>query len=143
MRYLFLVLLALLCGCIATRPGTSSKKPVPLTREAHPRHNQKRWLNQREAINNVVAFVEYAKYASRRPQALRDYALYVRVTYADVSMGGNDVDAGVRALNYIRKIHLDCGGSGKLWKDVLDLSRIMGNSSDKQPNGLEPPPDYK
>ena len=143
MRHFLLILLALLCGCATTKPGTSPKKPVRLTHEARPRHNQQNWLDEREAINNVVAFVEYAKYVSRRPQALRDYALYVRVTYANVSMGGKDVDAGVRALNYIHKIHLDCGGSGKLWKDVLDLSRIMGNGGDKQPNGLEPPPDFK
>ena len=142
MRHLLLLLLAVLCGCVTTST-TPSKKPVRLTHEARPRHDQQNWLNEREAINNVVAFVEYAKYASRRPQALHDYALYVRVTYANVSMGGKDVDAGVRALNYIRKIHLECGGTGKYWKDVLDLSRIMGNSSDKQPNGLEPPSDYK
>ena len=142
MRLILLILLAILCGC-ATTSTTSSKKPVPLTREARPRHDQQNWLKEREAINNVVAFVEYAKYASRRPQALRDYALYIRVTYAHVSMGGNDVDAGVRALNYIHKIHLECGGSGKLWKDVLDLSRIMVNDSRGQPIGLEPPLDYK
>ena len=143
MRPILLILLAILCGCATTGSTTSSKKPVPLTREARPRHDQQNWLKEREAINNVVAFVEYAKYASRRPQALRDYALYIRVTYAHVSMGGNDVDAGVRALNYIHKIHLECGGSGKLWKDVLDLSRIMVNDSRGQPIGLEPPLDYK
>ena len=142
MRSLLLILLAVLCGC-ATTGSSSSKKPTPLTRETHPRHDQQNWLKEREAINNVVAFVEYAKYASRRPQALRDYALYLRTTYAHVSMGGNDVDAGVRALNYIHKIHLDCGGSGKLWKDVLDLSRIMNSDSANQPVGLEPPLDYK
>lgn len=142
MRLLLLILLAVFCGCVTTGT-TSSKKPVPLTRETHPRHDQQNWVKEREAINNVVAYVEYAKYASRRPQALRDYALYIRVTYAHVSMGGNDVDAGVRALNYIHKIHLDCGGSGKLWKDVLDLARIMGNDGGKQTTGLEPPPDYK
>ncbi len=142
MRFLLLILLAVLCGC-ATQGSTSTKRPVPLTRETRPRHDQQNWLKEREAINNVVAFVEYAKYASRRPQALRDYALYIRVTYAHVSMGGNDVDAGVRALNYIHKIHLDCGGSGKLWKDALDLARIMDKDGDKQPTGLEPPPNYK
>ena len=142
MRFLLLILLAVLCGCVTTG-SPSTKRPVPLTRETRPRHDQQNWLKEREAINNVVAYVEYAKYASRRPQALRDYALYIRVTYAHVSMGGNDVDAGVRALNYIHKIHLDCGGSGKLWKDALDLARIMDKDGDKQPTGLEPPPDYK
>ena len=142
MRFLLFILLAVLCGC-ATTSSTSTKRPVPLTRESRPRHDQQNWLKEREAINNVVAFVEYAKYASRRPQALRDYALYICVTYAHVSMGGNDVDAGVRALNYIHKIHLDCGGSGKLWKDALDLARIMDKDGDKQPTGLEPPPNYK
>ncbi len=142
MRPLIIILLAVLCGC-ATTGSPAAKKPMPLTREIRPRHDQQNWLNERECIHNVVTFVEYAKYASRRPQTLRDYALYIRATYAHVSMGGNDVDAGVRALNYIHKIHLDCGGPGKLWKDVLELSRIMDRGSNNQAVGLEPPPNYK
>ena len=137
MRYILPIFLALLCGCVSLPKGEG------LTRETHPRHNQKRWLKEREVINNVVAYVEYSKYASRRPQALREYALYIRLSYANVSIGGQDVDAGVRALNYIHKIHAECGGSPKLWNDVLALSRILGEGDERQGTGLEPPPDYK
>ena len=138
MRYMLVVLMVVLCGCITMSGGGDG-----LTRESRPRHNQDRWLNEREVINNVVAYVEYSKYASRRPKVLQEYGLYLRMSYANVSVGGQDIDAGVRALNYIHKIHQECGGSQKFWNDALAMARLMGNGDEKQGTGLEPPPGYK
>lgn len=129
------VLFVLMTGCI------SSGK---YTHEHRPRSDQKRWPDEREVINTVVKIVNMSGYASLKPKALMEYALFLRRWYGTVSEGGNDVDAGIRALNYIKKIHNDAYGGGGLWREVLDKAKTEeDDGSGKRMPGLPPPVDYK
>lgn len=114
------------------------------TTEYRPRADQKKWPDEKEVINTVVKCVRMADYASLRTRAVREYALALRRWYAHVSMGGKDVDAGVRALNYVHKIHGDAHGGNELWRDALDLSRVHSDPHcDTGVPGIPPPLDYQ
>ena len=109
-----LICLWVLCGCAST---PRVKKPyVP-----HP--DQRVWVDEAAVINLVTRLVYDAQFESRRHRAEERYAALLRYWYHRTSQNGLDQDAGVRALNYIRKIHADAGGTRKLWKHVLELAR--------------------
>ena len=91
-----IVLIALgLAGCFTTGQ---------YTREAFPRADQKNWPDEVEVVDVVVRCVRTAEYTSSHTYAVREYAIFLRQTYGKCSEGGLDVDAGIRALNYIKKI---------------------------------------
>ncbi len=135
MKRTLAILSFLLCGCIASSP---------YTRLAKPRADQKRWIDERAAIDAVIYCINSGKFASRRPMAVRNYASLLRQCYASASLLGQDVDAGVRALNYLHKIHQQSKGDKTLWDDALKLAKVKVN--DDSPNhlpGIEPPEDYQ
>ncbi len=127
---IFSAVVLLLCGCM------SSGK---YTKEAFPRADQKRWPDETEVVDVVVRCVRMAEYTSGRPHAIREYAIFLRSTYSRCSEGGIDIDAGVRALNYIRKIHRDARGGRKLWRQAIELAQYEPENTEKRMPGLPPP----
>ena len=75
---------------------------------------------------------------------MRNYASVIRQAYARASLLGQDVDAGVRAMNYIKNVHRQAKGDQALWDDALKTAKQKydEDSSDYLP-GIEPPQDYK
>ena len=116
--------------------------PNALTRAYNPRHDQNRWLDENLVINTVVQCVNNADFASRRPLAVKEYAGLLRLCYMTVSEGGVDVDAGVRALNFIHKIHRDANGDRKLWRDAVEQAKNTSDDAGRLP-GLPIPPDFR
>ena len=87
----------------------------------------------------VVRCVRTAEYTSSHTYAVREYAIFLRQTYGKCSEGGIDVDAGIRALNYIKKIHHDAKGGRKLWREAMELARYEHEDENKRMPGLPPP----
>ncbi len=108
------------------------------TSETVPHLAQKHWVDERDVIITVTQCVPRLKYSSTRDEALERYAKGVRRWYAHASDNGKDVDAGVRALNYVHKIHKDAKGARSLWKKVLKEARALTDA-----DGLPPPEGYK
>lgn len=104
-----------------------------LTNAHNPRHDQKRWLDENLVISTVVQCVNNADFASRRPMAVKEYATLLRLSYMRVSEGGVDVDAGVRALNFIYKIHRDANGDRKLWQDAVERAKDTTDDARRLP----------
>ncbi len=137
MKIVFIMLVIVFCGCATT---TSSS----YTKQSKPREDQRRWIDERAVIDSVVYCVNGAKFASSRPAAVKNYASLLRQCYAAASLLGQDVDAGVRALNFIHSIHYQAKGDKTLWNDALELAKVK--VSEDSPNylpGIEPPQDYK
>ena len=137
MKIVCILLAIILCGCATT---TSSS----YTKQSKPRPDQRRWIDESAAIDGVAYCVNGAKFASSRPAAVKNYASLIRQCYATASLLGQDVDAGVRALNFIRSLHYQAKGDKTLWNDALELAKVK--VSDDSPNflpGIEPPQDYK
>ena len=119
-------------------------QPSKYTKLAKPRADQRRWIDERESIDAVIYCINGAKYATSRPFAVKNYASVIRQAYARASLLGQDVDAGVRALNYIKNVHKQAKGAKDLWDDALEYAkrRLDEDSPDHLP-GIEPPQDYK
>lgn len=108
-----------------------------------PRSNQQRWINESEARDTILDCIEGANFATRRPAAIRKYAMYMRMCYSYVSSIGADEDAGVRALNYMKHVHFEAKGSKKLWQEVLKLAKTHANDNDpKRLPGMQLPAQY-
>ena len=126
------VVALLLAGCFTTG-GTK------YTREDFPRPDQKHWPDELQVVDVVVRCVRTAEYTSSRTYAIREYAIFLRQTYGKCSEGGLDVDAGMRALNYIKKIHNDAKGGKALWKEAMKLASYDPEEEYKRMPGLPPP----
>lgn len=124
----------LLAACVSNPGGFTS--------EHNPRHDQNRWLDENLVINTVVQCVNNADFASRRPAAVKEYATLLRLSYMNVSEGGVDIDAGVRGLNFIYKIHRDANGDRKLWQDAVERAKDTTDDAGRLP-GLPIPPDFR
>lgn len=130
---------ALAATCLLT---ACVSNPNALTSANNPRPDQSRWLDENLVINTVVQCVNNADFASRRPQAVKEYAGLLRICYMTVSEGGVDIDAGARALNFIHKIHRDANGDRKLWQDAVERAKDTSNDAGRLP-GLPIPPDFR
>lgn len=124
----------LILGCMQASPYTNL---------ATPRADQRHWPNERDAIDTIILLNRRARYASSRPAAVKLYATFIRQCYAEASMLGADVDAGVRALNYLHKLHKQTKGKKAFWEDSLRVSKAkLPDTSPGHLPGLEPPEDY-
>ena len=126
------VIALLLAGCFTTGGAK-------YTKEDFPRADQKHWPDELQVVDVVVRCVRTAEYTSSRNYAVREYALFLRQTYGKCSEGGLDADAGMRALNYIKKIHNDAKGGKKLWKEAMELACYEPEEEYKRMPGLPPP----
>ena len=90
-------------------------------------------------ISLVTRYVYECRFDSRRTAAEHQYAARLRHWYGIASSGGEDVDGGRRAVNFVHRIHLDAKGSRRLWKRVLGLARQPEPGQD----GLTLPPEVK
>jgi len=112
-------------------PSCAVVKPVREPYVPHPR--QRVWVNEAAVINLVTRLVYDANFGSRQEVTETRYAAVLRYWYKRCSVDGEDLDGGLRALNYIRKIHFDAGGDRKLWKRVEDRAREDAPGEDGLP----------
>ena len=134
MRSLPLALTLLIAGALA---GCAL---LPLARgPVVPRPDQRQWLDEPVVISLVTRYVYECRFDSRRTAAEHQYAARLRHWYGIASSGGEDVDGGRRAVNFVHRIHLDAKGSRRLWKRVLGLARQPEPGQD----GLTLPPEVK
>ena len=130
---------AIFASAVLALAGCMTSGGDKYTKEAFPRHDQKFWPDEVEVVDVVVRCVRVAEYTSSHSYAVRDYAIFLRQTYGKCSEGGLDVDAGIRALNYIKKIHSDAKGGRKLWREALELACYEPEDENKRMPGLPPP----
>lgn len=125
-----MLVLCLGLGCKALR-----RDPKPYT----PRPDQAVWVDEPAVINLVTRLIYEARFDSRRTLAERQYAALIRHWYTRVSLAGEDLDGGRRAVAFVRKIHRDAKGSKELWKQVLERARQPAPGQD----GLTLPDDIE
>ena len=116
---------------VASSPGCTVINPVRKPYVPHPR--QRAWVNEAAVINLVTRLVYDARFESRQEVTEMRYATVLRYWYKRCSVDGEDLDGGLRALNYIRKIHFDAGGDRKLWKRVAERAREAAPGEDGLP----------
>ena len=116
--------------------GCHSLRPVHQPYVPHPR--QRVWVNEAAVINLVTRLVYDNHFESRQKQTELRYAAVLRYWYKHCSLDGADLDGGIRALNYIRKIHFDAGGDSKLWQRVVERAK----KPEPMQDGLPIPPEF-
>jgi hypothetical protein len=118
MRTLSLPLTVLIAGALA---GCTLLHSLP--HPVVPRPDQRQWLDEQAVISLVTRYVYECHFDSRRARVERQYASRLQQWYGLASSAGQDLDGGLRAVNFIHKIHRDAKGSRGLWMQVLSLAR--------------------
>lgn len=123
----------LLCLLGVLLPLLSSCRSSQLTRESRPRAGQLRWGDETVLQTTVRRLLDSSRLASREPGVAAKYADLLRFWYQVASGNGQDVDGGVRMLNYLRQVHFENGGSSKLWKEAVKTAKEAGVGADGLP----------
>lgn len=134
-------LLLALAFCTACR--SLSLSGPSYTSDSFPRENQQIWFTPDEitsTVRLVASCISASEMITDRPRAVRRYAEYLRLCYHAISLNGADVDAGIRALNFIHKLHRDADGSAKLWQDAVTLAQ---DTQDDSLPGIPLPAQYR
>ncbi len=126
----------LLCFLSFLLPLLSSCRSSQLRQQSSPRPGQLNWGDEAVLQGAVRRLLDSSRLASREPGVAGRYADLLRHWYQAASGNGQDVDSGVRMLNYLRNIHLQYGGEKSLWEQAVQLARQAGIS----PEGMPVPP---
>jgi hypothetical protein len=129
---------ALACLVVATCAGCRTS---PYTHAVIPRPDQQRWMDERMVIEQLTECVYNASFASKRDAAILTYANLLRHVYGFASLGNRDIDAGVRALNFVHRVHRQASGSRALWVTVLAEARAPQGTEGLR--GIPVPDDYR
>ena len=125
--------IVLLCLLNLLLPLLSSCRSSQLSRESRPRSGQLHWGDEMVLQSAVRRLLDSSRLASREPGIAKCYADLLRFWYQASSGNGQDVDGGVRMLNYLRQIHFQNGGSRALWKEAVRAAKEAGRSEDGLP----------
>jgi len=106
------------------------------SKESKPRPGQAFWVDEEMLQVSVVRLLESARLASREPGISEQYAGMLRYWYGIASGNGEDIDGGVRALNYLKMVHFSRQGSKSLWEQALKAAK----STDTSKEGLSARP---
>ncbi len=120
-----LLVLPVFCSCRSS-----------LSREARPRAGQSHWGDEAVLEATVSRLLDSSRLASRAQGVASRYADFLRYWYQTASLKGQDMDGGVRMLNFVRQIHFQNGGGKSLWKQAVRLAKEAGVGED----GLPVPP---
>ncbi|MFA6930411.1 MAG: hypothetical protein WCT05_08790 [Lentisphaeria bacterium] len=101
-----------------------------MSQEFRPRADQQNWGDEAVLQAAVRRLLGSARLASREPGVVGQYAALLRYWYLLASGNGQDVDGGVRMLNFIRQIHLQYGGGKSLWKQAVREAKKTGTRLD-------------
>ena len=113
-----------------------------LTDAYTPREGQTVWFTDDDLTvmaRRIAACISASEMVTDYQRAKHVYAEYLRVTYETISDKGADVDGGVRALNFIKRLHKQADGSSRLWKEALELAK---KTDDESLKGLPIPPNF-
>ena len=113
----------------------------PYTRAITPRADQLHWVDERRAIDKIAYFNCCLPFASKREKAQLGYANLLRQAYARASLDGKDVDAGIRVLNFLRRIHRQSGGTRAAWHAVIEKAKAPRDAPGLK--GIPIPGDYR
>ena len=114
-----------------------------LTSEYTPREGQAVWFTDDDLTvmaRRIAACISASEMVTDYQRAKHVYAEYLRVTYETISQKGEDIDAGARALNLIKRLHKQADGSDRLWKESLELAKKTDDDSLK---GMPLPANYE
>lgn len=117
--------LLVIAAAVAILAGCTSVE-TQLTKQHFKREDQKIWFTSDETqktIDIVASCISAAEMITDYERAKIVYAHYLRLCYFNISQNGIDVDGGVRALNFIKKLHTDADGSKKLWRETVELAK--------------------
>lgn len=134
---LCIALTAFMLSCNSITPKNS------YTTEHTKRDDQQIWFTHEEeniTFRLVATCIAAAEMATDYQRALRKYAEYLRLCYYNISQDSVDVDAGVRSLNFIKKLHKDADGPDKLWNEAVKLAK---STQDTTLLGKPIPKDYR
>ena len=126
-RHIAIVLTALLltsCALLAPRER--------LTSDYRPREGQAIWFTEEDLTvmaRRIAACISASEMVTDYQRAKRVYAEYLRLTYETISQKGEDMDAGARALNLIKRLHMQADGSDRLWKEAVELAKSTDDAS--------------
>ncbi len=93
------------------------------TRESRPRAEQPHWVDEEVLQISVFRLLEGARLASRSPGIVDRYAGILRYWYGVASGNGEDVDGGIRALNYLKAVHFSQQGGKELWESAISAAK--------------------
>ena len=109
-----IICMLLLSACLSGRGYTEASRPRP---------GQPYWVDEEVLQASVVRLLEAARLASRGPGIVERYAGILRYWYGVASGNGEDVDGGIRALNYLRAIHFSQQGGKGLWEQTVEAAK--------------------
>ena len=103
-----------------------------LTSDYKPREGQAVWFTEEDLTvmaRRIAACISASEMVTDYQRAKRVYAEYLRLTYETISQKGEDMDAGVRALNLIKRLHHQADGTDRLWKEAVELAKSTDDAS--------------
>lgn len=110
----------LLVSCASLEEGVG--RGGGFTRSYQRRDGQARWVDEKSVIHSVAMCVTASEMSTGFHTSRRKYAEVMRHWYWVASSENTDVDGGIRALNFIKKIHRDAEGGKSLWRDAVKLA---------------------
>ncbi len=116
------ILLCVLCGCATSEQGRSARHH-PRRDFTRPRPGQERWIAFEEAAPVLKDFVERYKMSTQRRQVTNELTSYLRLTYGRVSINGEDVEGGTRALDFLGELLQALRGERALWQDAVQAAK--------------------
>ncbi|MBP5639154.1 MAG: hypothetical protein J6X55_06730 [Victivallales bacterium] len=131
------ILTMLLASCTTTtaRPHYTSAYT--------PREGQEVWFTEddmNDMARRIASCISASEMITDYQRAKKVYAEYMRITFETISKKGADEDAGIRALNLIKRLHKNAEGSARLWEEALTLAK---NTDDATLPGMPIPAFYK
>lgn len=135
-------LAAILCTTLLVSSCALLSPREKLTSDYTPREGQAVWFTDNDLTvmaRRIASCISASEMVTDYQRAKHVYAEYMRLTYETISEKGADVDGGVRALNFIKRLHKQADGSSRLWKESVELAK---KTDDESLKGLPIPPDY-
>ena len=119
--------LALLCCCLPFLAGCASLglARYPYTKEASRRPDQEWWIKEDLALilARHLARASMAEPEHVDPTVSRNLGEVVSICYWQGSFGGGDLDGGIRAMNFFKKVYFRAGGDYWTWREAVRAKR--------------------
>lgn len=116
--------LALAGGCVSMRGPTPN-----YTKEHSRRADQQWWIKE----DLAVLLAKHFAHASRATPDTIDKRVVtgvggvLQICFQQGSFNGADVDGGVRAMNYFRKLYFDAGGEYWTWRAAVRSCPVIAD----------------
>jgi len=134
-----LLKMVLLCCCISLVAGCASLgffRSV-YTKEALRHPDQEWWIKEDLAriLARHLARQSRANPEEVDPEVARNVGKVVAICYRHGSFNGRDLDGGVRAMNFFKKVYFRAGGDYWTWREAVRAKRRTTSGDADSPSG--------